>query len=364
MKPTTYFSFYRVAINAIRTTWDKFYLWIFATFFTLFIGIFLAARGIRMSHNNGIAGTGTLRIVDNPDVPDNDFFVPGRQFNIRVRHASVTFLDDAMRVVRSCSIKFSDHYFDSPMDILLNSGKFSVFWSAISFWKFARLRQERWGVDWVTYNKNYPKGALSAQYASRRHATSFHNVRYHTQSPFLFISTQGIKYYCKYKVRPYEDIPETGEDPNPDPRESVNQRILKHETRSRNFLKDEYEARVKEQGAKYRLQIQFRMASDDDDPEIFNNMKVWDEERFPWHDIAEFEVNKILDWEESTKTTFSLNNMPKSLGIIPAKSVYDYNSMNYMRSKTEFARKIRLLHHRLFGYPKPIPNDDNRNVRE
>jgi len=363
MQATTNFSLFRIIVNTIKTKWDKFYLWVFVHFFTIFIAIFLAARGKRMSHNNGIAGTGTLRIVDDPDFPENDFFTPGRQFNIRVRHASATFLDDAMRVVRSCSIKFSDHHFDSPLDLQLNTNTFGVFWSAISFWKFAKLRQEKWGVDWVTYSKNYPAACLSAQNASRRHATSFHNIRYYSQAPFLFISSNGIKYYCKYKVRPFEDIPETGIDPNPCPREASNQRILPHETRGRNFLKDAYAKQVNEHGAKYRLQIQYRMASDDDDPEVFNNMKVWDEKLFPWKDLAEFEVDKILDWQESSKTTFSLKNMPRSLGIIPATSVYDYNSMNYMRANTEFARKIRLLHYKIWGAPEPIPDDNNRNVR-
>jgi len=307
-----------------------------------------------MSHNNGVAGKGRLTIVDDPDIPENDFFQGGRQFDIRIRHASATFLDDAMKVIRSCAIKFSDDHFKSPLDLQLNSGEFGVFWSAISFWKFASSRAEKWGVDWVKYNHDYPAGSLGAQKGVRRHATSFHNVRYYSQAPFLYITPKGIKYYCKYKVRPFEDIPETGIDPNPSEIDTCNQRILPHETRGRNFLKNEYIKRVKEQGAKYRLQIQYRMAAEDDDPEIFNNMKPWDEKRFPWKDLAEFEITETLDWKESSRTTFSLKNMPKSLGIIPANSVYDYNSMNYMRANTEFARKVRLLSYKIFGYPGPI----------
>ncbi len=362
MKPEKKFSMYRVFINWLKSTWDKFYLWFFCRFFTFFIAIALGLRGIRMSHNNGIAGKGRLKIVDDLDLPNNDFFKPGHEFNIRVRHASATFLDDAMKVIRSCSIKFSDHHFNSPFDIQLNSGNFGVFWSAISFWKFASSRAEKWGVDWVKYNHDYPQGSKGAQLGVRRHATSFHNVRYYSQSPYLFITTEGIKYYCKYKVRPFEDVAETGIDPNPSVIDACNQRILPHETRGRNFLKDEYEDRINREGAKYRLQIQIRMASDDEDPEIFNNMTPWDEERFPWKELAEFEVSEVLDWDESCRTTFSLKHMPKSLGIIPAKSVYDYNSMNYMRANTEFARKVRLFAYRVFGPPKPIPDDDNRNV--
>jgi len=363
MQPTKQLTTSQLLFKRINALWDKVYLWIFCHIFTLFIALGLGLRGVRMSHNNGIAGKGSLRIYDDADIPDNDFFEPGKKFNIRVRHASATFLDDAMRVIRSCSIKFSDHHFDSPFDIQLNSGNFGVFWSAISFWKFASSRKEKWGVDWVEYNRNYPQGSLGAQLAVRRHATSFHNVRYYSQAPYLFITTQGIKYYGKYKVRPLEDIPESGIESNPCVIDACNQRVLPHEPRGRNFLKNEYADRVKREGARYKLQIQYRIADDEDDPEIFNNMKTWDEELFPWKDLAEFEVNEVLDWQESCRTTFSLRHMPKSLGIIPAKSIYDYNSMNYMRASTGFARRVRLFAYRIWGYPQEIPDDDNRNVR-
>jgi hypothetical protein len=63
-------------------------------------------------------------------------------------------------------------------------------------------------------------------------------------------------------------------------------------------------------------------------------------------------------------TSFSLKNMPKTLGMIRAKSIYDYNSLNYMRAKTEVARKARRLSYRVFGMVPPIPDNDNRNVED
>ncbi len=90
-------------------------------------------------------------------------------------------------------------------------------------------------------------------------------------------------------------------------------------------------------------------------------MVPWDEIAHPWHDLAVIEIDKTLDWKESTLTSFSLNHMPKTLGIIPAKSIYDYNSLNYMRAHSEKARVARLLSYKVFGFPKPIPNDNNRN---
>jgi len=121
---------------------------------------------------------------------------------------------------------------------------------------------------------------------------------------------------------------------------------------------------VRERKAKYRLQIQTRLAFDDEDPEIFNNMVLWDENAFRWYDLAIFEVKRTLDWRESTLMSFSLNNMPKSLGMIPARSIYDYNSLNYMRAKTEVARRARLFSYRVFGMVPPITDNDNLNAEE
>jgi hypothetical protein len=89
---------------------------------------------------------------------------------------------------------------------------------------------------------------------------------------------------------------------------------------------------------------------------------IWDESVYPWQELAVIDIEKTLDWEESLLTTFSVKNMPKTLGVLPANSIYDYNSLNYMRAHSELARKARLLSYKLFGLPPPIPDNDNRNV--
>lgn len=358
-------SFLASIYNRIKELFAKIYLWIFSNFFTWIIVLTLSlTKRKRMSHDNGIGGTGKITIVKNPTFPPHKFFSPGRVFDARIRHASATFLDDAMNCIRSMSIKFSRHHIKSEFDIEMNTGAISLFWSAHSFFKFAQLRQEKYGVEYINYYKKYPEGLTGAQEALRRNPDSFHDLRYYAKTPFKFEGSDNIKRYAKYRVRPFEDIPETGIMKNPSDIDTGNQRILPHETRGRNYLKEEYQERVKNKGAKYMMQIQTRMAQDDDDPEIFNNMVPWDEKAFPWHDLAVIEIDETLDWIESTKSCFSLNNMPKSLGIIPAKSIYDYNSLNYMRAHSETARRARLLSYKLFGYPKEIPNNDDRNSQD
>ncbi|MDX5449277.1 MAG: hypothetical protein LPK47_12950, partial [Bacteroidota bacterium] len=133
----------------IQSAYDRFILWMSCTSFSLFLAVFVSLKRYRMSHNNGIAGTGWLRVLDNPKIPRNEFFKPGRVFDIRVRHATAAFLDDAMKTLRSISIKFANHRSKSPLDLEFNTGHSPGFWSALSFIRFAKTRGEKYGVEWV-----------------------------------------------------------------------------------------------------------------------------------------------------------------------------------------------------------------------
>jgi len=350
------------ARRGIKGAWDRIYLYLFSQMFSWVIVLTLSLTNRkRMSHDNGIAGMGKITIVKDPKFPAHKFFAPGKLYNARIRHASATFLDDAMNCIRSMSIKFDNRHFKSPFDIEMNTGETSLFWSAYSFLQFAKLRREKHGIEYVDYYKKYPEGLKGAKAALRRNPSSFQNLRYYCKTPFNFLGEDNIKRYAKYRVRPFDNEPETGINEQLNDLETSNQRILPDETRGRNYLKYEYEKRVKKQGAAYMMQIQTRVAQDDDDPEIFNNMVSWDEKAHPWHDLAKIEINTALDWKESTKTSFSLNHMPKTLGIIKAKNIYDYNSLNYMRAHSEKAKIARMLSYRIFGYPKSIPNNEDRN---
>jgi len=358
-------SFFKVISIWIGEVLDKIVLWFTAKGFGWMLALFLSLpHRKRMSHNNGIAAIGWLQIVDHPEFPEHDFFAPGRKFPARIRHASISFLDDAMNCFRSISVKFSDHHFHSPFDLELNTGQRSAFWSAASFFKFGAMGKEKWGVSEVEFLRKYPDGEFGIVKALRRNPTSFYNMHYFSKTPFYFIGKDGIKRYAKYRVMPADGEPETGIINDPSEEDLANQRILPFETRGRNYLKYEYEERVKKNHLRYLMSIQLRTACDDDDPEIFNNMVPWNDQIFPWQDLALIHIEKTLDWKESTRTTFSVNNMPRSLGVLPAKSVYDYNSLNYLRAHSEIARKARMFSYKLWGMVPPIPDNDNRNVDE
>lgn len=350
--------------NFARETVDKFVLWSTTRILGLMLGATLTFQRKRMSHNNGIAAKGTVRIVDNPRFPRHEFFEPGKVFPVRIRHGQATYLDEAMAALRSMSIKFSNHHLDSPFDLIMNTGEYSLFWSAASFLKLASLRKEHWGVQYIEYYRKYPVGLKAAQIGLRRAPSSYVNLRFYTQTPFLFIGKDGIKRYAKYRVVPFFDEPESGIIENPCDFDTSNQRVLPTETKSKLYLSNEYRERIKNGKAKYYLQIQTREADEEQDNIILNSTILWDENIYPYHNLAVIEINEALSWVESLKTSFSLNHMPKTLGILPSKSLYDFNSLNYMRANVEIARKARFLSYKLYGYPPPVPDNDNRNVTE
>ena len=86
--------------------------------------------------SNGIVARGRIRIVDDLAIPDTDFFRPGREFPCRLRHASISFMDDATMVVRGASLKFADADLDSPLDLLMNGGVTAPFWNMHTFAQF------------------------------------------------------------------------------------------------------------------------------------------------------------------------------------------------------------------------------------
>lgn len=316
----------------------------------------------RMSHNNGIGAKGTFTFDLDPEIPSHPFLEQGKVMPCQVRHAMATFYDDAMSAIRSLSIKLSDHYYKSPFDMNLNTGSISLFWNAASFLKLATMRKQKWGIEYQDYYKKYPIGREGAITTLRRNPTSFANLTYYAKTPFNFVGDDGVQRYAKYRAIPYDpETKESGMIPERDKLEPENQRIIPGEKRTRNYLKNEFTKRLQKESVKYWYQIQIRDAEKNQSETIFNCCVDWDEKEFPWLNLGVIELNEIMDWDSSNKIGFGITNMPKGLDCIPAKSIYDYNSLNYMRAKTEIARKARLLGYKIFGKPVEIPENDNRN---
>jgi arachidonate 5-lipoxygenase len=110
--------------------------------------------------------------------------------------------------------------------------------------------------------------------------------------------------------------------------------------------------------------MQLHEATDHDSELIFCSNKIWDEATHPWFDLARVTIDRMLTYEESMLMYFSLKNHPPSMGLIEAKSIHDYNSLNYLRVRADIAKKARLWAYWLFGMPKALPDEGPRNVTE
>jgi hypothetical protein len=196
----------------------------------------------RMSHLFGTCGRGTLRVVDRPAFPRNEFFEPGRVFPCRLRHAAATFDDDAWLLVRSASIKLADTDYDAPLDIEMNTGQTALFSNTVQFVDFGRLSTgERIQRDGWYYRK-YPLAWEGVKTGVRRTPRSYSLLHYYTQTCSRFVGLDGIERSMKLRLLPESREPDHGFPTAWDFARPINQHRLPDETRSPTFLRDEWEA--------------------------------------------------------------------------------------------------------------------------
>ena len=54
-------------------------------------------------------------------------------FPVRLRHSNLKAFDDAELDLRAVALKFADSDFESPFDLMMNTGEEAAFWSIYSF---------------------------------------------------------------------------------------------------------------------------------------------------------------------------------------------------------------------------------------
>jgi catalase len=347
--------------NIIKRIFGRAILWSLTQVFVWGGVVYYAALKLRqrMSHNKGVAGKGKVRILDNPEIPEHDFFVPGREFKCRIRHASVTYADDAMNQVRGASIKFADSEYKSPFDMEMNSGFNTLFWTAWNFITFVSKRKENNGEQYEEYYADEPRGLYGAQVCGKHMPSSFSTLEYQSKTPSFFTDVKGNKYYVKYRLIPHDRNIEEALIPEERLATIHNQRVEEDDPNSVNYLVDEYRQRIKNGPIKYRFQIQMHTPAEEDTDEIFNSFKSWDETH-PWKELAEVTIDEALSYDESVLIGFNIKHHPKSLGLIPSYSIHDYNSVSYMRTKVYPAYAARKWVYKRKGIPQQ-PDETFRN---
>ncbi len=320
----------------------------------------------RMSHENGIALRGRLRIAADARMPEHDFFEQGRTFACRIRHGAASFTDDAKLVVRSASIKFADSRSKSPMDILMNTGRMPLFWNARTFVQFMLRSMAGKGKEYVPYLRAHPPAAIGGGDGVRRDPVSPHRLVYQTQTTSGFIGRDKVFRYARYRLVPVPfDGEESGLPDEWDRNHAWLQNPLFNETRNRNYLKDATrELLASGEVMRYMLQIQLRLPPPDDtlQPEWIAADVPWDETMFPYLDLAALDVSEALSYKEGVLTWFDLCHHPKSLPIPKARSIDDAHSLNHLRLAGIWATRARLLSYRLTGVPPAFP--DSRQAKD
>lgn len=90
---------------------------------------------------------------------------------------------------------------------------------------------------------------------------------------------------------------------------------------------------ISEGAIKYKLQIQLHEIKPDDSHLVLHAARAWDEKTHPWQDLADVTLTAMLPIDVVERTRCSLDHRPPSIAIPPAKTIYDYNSIPYLRSK-------------------------------
>ncbi|EGV20546.1 lipoxygenase family protein [Thiocapsa marina] len=314
----------------------------------------------RMSHENGLVVRGQARILADVDLPPNGFFTPGKVFPCRLRHASVSFLDDAALVVRGASVKFADEAVESPFDMLMNNGNSTPFWNMDTFFQFTLARIRGGRAHLIGYFKRHPRCYMNVRDALRRDPSSFANLYYYSQIPLRFIAEDAVERYAKFRLIPWDETPERDGIPDEgDLQTPWFQEAQPNERRGRNYLKDAYRRRLDKQHVRYRFQIQLLEWRDSDDRDYeLSSLYPWNEDDCPWRDLAEVTITEALEDTEGNECLFSLRHLPQTvLQTIPARCFRDGPSIDYLRLAGWWPRRARLLMYRLRGQPPRIPDE-------
>jgi hypothetical protein len=344
--------------------WDRFragrlMMWAMRVFMIVIITLNSLVRRVRMSHENGLVVRGHVVVLDNPAIPANSFFIAGREFPCRLRHAAVSFLDDAALVVRSASLKFADAPIHSPCDLLMNTGVAGPFWNMDTFWQFTWAKIKGGRAELIDYFRRNPRCYWNVRSAVRRDPQSFAHQHFHSQTPLQFVAQDGRERYAKFRLLPLpDDQPQDGVPAESDLGDAWFQEAWPNEALSRNYLKDEYLSRLQRGPVRYQLQIQIMDWSPlcDRDYDL-SALFPWDAALHPWQPVAEVTITEALGYHEGNQCLYSLANLPAALRPIAPRGYTDPPSLDYLRLGGMWPRKARLFAYRLFGQNKPIPDD-------
>ena len=105
------------------------------------------------------------------------------------------------------------------------------------------------------------------------------------------------------------------------------------EKRPKSYLIPEFMERIRQGTIKYKFQIQLHEIKPGDSHLILHASRKWDERSHPWLDLGDVTLTELLPIDVVERTRISLDHHPPSMVIPPAETIFDYNSIPYLRSQ-------------------------------
>jgi hypothetical protein len=327
-------------IDEFQNGLDEDFLKVVTQLQQLFTRVATLFRG-RATHTFGTIAQGRARIVVPFGFPQNDFLVPGREYPIVLRHSTPgPEEDDRVLDGAATSIKFLNSA-DEPAvgfhDILMNTGKVLFVESARAFNSMVHVLPDQTITDPVQRRADYAQrrkklvtdGIVQDDKLTLGYRTgSFTEFYYHSQVCFEF----NEQHYLRYRMIPADRGPERGLFPSSIRSDGkTTDPPWDDDLRSHDFLRRDFETRVRHLGVRYLLQGQLRPIRCELDPWVtraelqrveqgleptaLNPTEYWDDRYYPWVDLAGLELDTILDGDFGSKLWFDANQTHDSIQI-------------------------------------------------
>ncbi len=310
---------------------DKFGLHLHRLFLTTLFAAGARKKKGRATHKIGVGGRGKLHVQDDLDLPEHEFWRPGRSFTCVIRHANLNNEDDLSADYRGAALRLLDESGRQQLDILMNTGDVTV-------WCNVAMFCERM---WLTLRKRLPEfyerypDALDRYWGGLRRAPdNYESLAYYSKLTGMYIDRAGKQWGCRYRLIPQEW---SGQDSGQPTQRDFDGGVLEtsrwpEEKRPLDTLRKAYHARLTQAPVAYRLQLAVREAVADHRHTMFDPCQAWDEDAYPWHDLATLQIVEPMPAAELESMALNIVNAPDSLGVFPAESSRDYTSIGWLRT--------------------------------
>lgn len=306
-------------------------------------GTIAQIKGRRATHSYGTTAAGVLTVLDNLDIPEHKLFKAGARYPVLLRHANIKgFPDDAILDGRGATMRILAGDPDADLadlalhqylvDILMSTGRSFTFAKALPFSQWVAGDLETRAKMIAVHPKIAP---IFSEII--RDPDSYTKLHYYSETTYSFIATDGTPYFLRYRLinadNPQADEGWLASGEVRLPLDYLPRRAW--DTRSETYLQDDFKQQVMgEQGVNYLLQLQLQPVTDDSAQQeaAKDCTEPWDEDQYPFYDVAQLHLEKILPPEWAEPLEFNPYHAPPELALILAQTALENASVNHLRS--------------------------------